>query len=86
MSYEYSLRGLDDTTLLAQLHTIVGQQRSQTAQLLAHLAEVEDRKLYAAQACSSMFGYATTVLGFAEGAAYNRIYAARVARRMHVKR
>jgi hypothetical protein len=51
------------------------------AELLAHLAEVDARRLYLEEGCSSMFTYCQRVLHFAEGVAYKRIRAARAARR-----
>jgi 5-methylcytosine-specific restriction endonuclease McrA len=42
--------------------------------------EIDSRRLYLGEGCASMFGYCTRVLHLAEGAAYNRIEAARAAR------
>ena len=77
----FTLRHLSDDTLLADLAALVATDRQTTAALLAHLAEVEHRQLHLRAACSSMFVYATRVLGFSEDAALKRIRAARVARR-----
>ncbi|MBZ0232428.1 MAG: hypothetical protein K8M05_08880, partial [Deltaproteobacteria bacterium] len=77
----FTLRHVPDDTLLADLAALVATDRHTTAALLAHLAEVEHRGLYLPAACSSMFVYATRVLGFSEDAALKRIRAARVARR-----
>ncbi len=70
-----------DERLLADLAELVATDRHTTAALLAHLAEVERRKLYLPAACSSMFVYATRVLRLSEDAAFKRIRAARIARR-----
>jgi hypothetical protein len=43
--------------------------------------ELDARRLYLGEGCSSLFTYCTQVLHLAEGAAYNRIEAARAARR-----
>src|SRR5262245_51349836 len=51
-----------------------------TAGVLAHLAEVDARKLYLPKACSSMHMYCIRVLGLSESAAFKRIAAARAAR------
>ena len=77
----FTLRHVPDATLLADLAALVATDRHTTAALLAHLAEVEHRRLFLPAACSSMFVYATQVLGFSEDAALKRIRAARVARR-----
>ena len=44
------------------------------------LMEIDTRRLYLGEGCASMFSYCTRVLHLAEGAAYNRIEAARAAR------
>jgi hypothetical protein len=51
-----------------------------TAALLAHLAEVDARKLYLPAAYPSMFDYCVHELHLSEDAAYKRIQAARIAR------
>jgi hypothetical protein len=52
-----------------------------TVQLIAVLMEVDARRLYLGQGCSSLFTYCTQVLHLSEHAAYGRIEAARAARR-----
>ena len=56
-------------------------ERAATAALLRSLMEIDTRRLYLREGCSSLFTYCTHVLQLAEGAAYNRIEAARAARR-----
>ncbi len=72
---------LSDGDLLAKLEHICAQERRATAQLVALIMEVDARKLYAQQSCSSLFTYCVQVLHFSEHAAYLRIEAARAARR-----
>ena len=74
-------RGLDDAALLAHVARLTAHERGATADLVAHLAEVETRQLHLARGFSSMFTYCVEGLGLAEHAAYNRIEAARTARR-----
>jgi hypothetical protein len=76
----YSLAHLPDPVLLRQLAALVAQDRATTAALLAHLAEVDARRLYLPAAHPSMFSYCVHTLGLAEDAAYKRIQAARTAR------
>ncbi len=76
-----SLARLPPSELLAQLHALVRRGNAVEAELLAHLGEVDARKLYLDEGCSSMFVYCQRVLRFAEGVAYKRIQAARAARR-----
>jgi hypothetical protein len=72
---------LSDSDLLTQLERVCAQERNATAQVVALLMEVDARKLYAPQSCSSLFSYCVQVLHFSEHAAYLRIEAARAARR-----
>ena len=75
---------LSDDQLIVEVHRLAGCEAQATARLIAALAEFDARRLYLGQGCSSMFTYCTQVLHFAEHAAYNRIEAARAARRFPV--
>jgi hypothetical protein len=77
----YSLSHLADGTLLHNLTTLVSQDRATTAALLAHLAEVDERKLFVPAAYDSMHAYCVHELHMSEDIAYKRIQAARAARR-----
>ena len=77
-------RQLSDHALLARVQELVRCERQVTAELVAHLAEVDARQLYLEQACSSLFSYATQRLGMSEPAAYKRITVARLAGRLPV--
>ena len=77
----YSLGHVPDPALLRGLRALVAQDRATTAMLLAHLAEVDARKLYVPAAHPSMFSYCVHELRFSEDAAYKRIQAARTAGR-----
>ena len=76
-----SLAGLPSHQLLARVRALVQRGNALEAELLAHLGEVDARRLYLDEGCSSMFTYCVRVLYFAEGVAYKRIQAARAARR-----
>ncbi|MBI5711248.1 MAG: HNH endonuclease, partial [Candidatus Eisenbacteria bacterium] len=77
----YSLSHLPDPVLLRELATLVARERVTTAALLAHLAEVDARRLYAPAGHPSMFSYCVHQLHLSEEAAFKRIHAARTARR-----
>jgi len=49
--------GVSDQRLLDQLHGLLGGAAQVEARLIAHLAEVEERRLHLKAACSSMFDY-----------------------------
>ncbi len=75
---------LSDTELLARVTHLARREREATASLIAYLAELDARRLYLAEGCSSLFTYCTQVLHLSEHAAYGRIEAARAARRFPV--
>ncbi len=75
------LRSISDDELLRDLSELVLRSRRVEADLVAHMGEVDERRLYAREACSSMFAYATEVLHFSEAEAYLRIAVARAARK-----
>lgn len=77
----YSLSDLTSDELIQQLKRLVTRQGELTAQVLAHVGEVDARKLYLRSACSSMFAYCTDVLKLPRGTTYKRICAARAARK-----
>jgi len=77
----HSLRHLDDVTLVGELRALVVRERESLAAMLAHLAEVERRKLYAPAGYSSMHDYCVKVLGWSRQTAFKRIGAARAARK-----
>ncbi|MBI5709661.1 MAG: hypothetical protein HZC42_05045 [Candidatus Eisenbacteria bacterium] len=80
----YSLSHLPDPVLLRDLATLVTRDRATTAALLAHLAEVDARRLYAPAGHPSMFSYCVHELRLSEEAACKRIRAARTARQFPV--
>src|SRR5215469_4141731 len=75
------LAHLSDGQLLDSLKTLCGQGRVVLARLLAHLVEVEERRLHLEAACPSMFQFCVRRLGMSEDEACRRIHAARLARR-----
>jgi len=76
-----SLGSLPSDQLLARLQNLIRRGNAVEAELLAHLGEIDARRLYLREAFPSMFAWCVGVLHFAEAVAYKRIAAARVARR-----
>jgi hypothetical protein len=72
---------LSDDELLAEVTRLAASERTATVRLIAALAEVDARRLYLGQGCSSLFVYCTRMLHLSEHAAYGRIEGARAARR-----
>ena len=77
-------RRLDDRALLARLDALAAGRRASTAELVAHLGEVERRDLHLRQGYASVFVYARDALAVAEHEAYGLVAASRAARRFPV--
>jgi hypothetical protein len=75
---------LSDEQLLSEVRTLAAREREATANLIASLMEMDSRRLYLGEGCSSLFTYCTQVLRLSEHAAYGRIEAARAARRFPI--
>jgi hypothetical protein len=81
MTTSRSIKTLSDRELLAEVERLVAGERQATARVVASLSELDARRLYLGEGCSCLFTYCTQVLNLSEHAAYNRIEAARSARR-----
>src|SRR5438477_8156601 len=73
---------LSDEALLDATRALLKRACDVEADLLLHLGEIDERKLYLPRAYPSMFAFCVEELGFSEDAAYNRIFVARAARRL----
>jgi len=73
---------LSDEALLDATRALLKRACDVEADLLLHLGEIDERKLYLPRAHPSMFAFCVEELGFSEDAAYNRIFVARAARRL----
>jgi HNH endonuclease len=76
-----SLRGLSDAELLARVKDLAAGERDVTAELVAHLAELDTRDVHFREGYASLFAYCRDALTLSEHEAYNRIEVARAARR-----
>jgi hypothetical protein len=81
MTTNETYSGMSDDRLLTELRRLAAAERGVTAEFIRALEEVDTRRLYLGQGCSSLFAYCTRVLHLSEHAAYGRIEAARCARR-----
>jgi hypothetical protein len=80
MNSKHQFRTVSDDDLLQRLSDLLRSSRKVEADLVAHIAEVDRRRLYA-RTSSSMFVYCTTVLHMTEFEAYLRIKAGRAVRK-----
>jgi hypothetical protein len=76
-----SFNDLSDRELLEAVKRLVAGERQATACLIASLAEFDARRLYLGEGYSCLFTYCVQALHLSEHAAFNRIEAARAARR-----
>lgn len=74
-----SPRSLSDEELFSELKRLVARERESTVEILRHLAELDRRSALGQTSTPSLFVYCVRELGYAEGAAYRRIRAARCA-------
>ena len=79
MKVEIPIADLSNHALLEETVRLAHDVRHATAKLIAALAEVDARRLWADEGYSSLYTYCTQLLGFSEHETYLRIEAARVA-------
>ena len=75
------LEHLSDAEVLAGVQALLGSERSYSARMVAHLAEIESRRLHLKAAYPSLFAYCVNALKLSEGEAFRRITATRLLRR-----
>ncbi len=78
------LEGVSDDDLLAGPNGLLGAGARVEARVVAHLAEVEARRLHFLAGCSSLYDYCRKRLGLSDYEAFTRIAVARVARKFPV--
>lgn len=79
-----SFAHLSDEAVIHEVARLARDESHVTARLIAALAELDARRLYLGEGCSSLFAYCTSVLHLSEHAAYGRIEAARAARKFPI--
>jgi 5-methylcytosine-specific restriction endonuclease McrA len=76
-----SVDHLSDPDLLREVTHLAACERDATARLIASLSALDARRVYLTEGFSSLFEYCTNVLRLSEHATYDRITAARAAKR-----
>jgi len=76
----FSLTHLSNEVLRSELTTKAVREKEATAELLAHIAEFDERKLYLPAAYESMLAYCIGELGLSKDEAKKRIHVARAGR------
>jgi hypothetical protein len=77
-----SIEAVGSRELLARTRALARQCSVVEADLLVHIGEVDERKLFLDGPFPSMFAFCVGDLGFSDDAAYNRITVARAGRRL----
>ena len=76
-----SAANLTNADLLARLQHLAARGRENTAEMIAHLAELEARRTFLGEGYGSLFDYCQVALRLSEHETYNRVAAANVVRR-----
>lgn len=76
-----ALSSLSDSDLLGSARALNGTACLTLAEIIAHLVEIEDRRLHVTSGCRSMFYFCIRRLGFHEGETARRLALARLARK-----
>lgn len=85
MNFETTiLKNISNAELLSRTEKLAHTERKITHLILLHIAEIEDRKLYAEQGFDGMYSYLTRGLGYSEGSAYRRLKSARLLKQIPV--
>ena len=77
-----TLTSLSNEELLARLPLVRSTERRATADVIAYLAEIDRRRLYLGQACSSLHAFCVERLGYSEEEAVKRMKVARLCLRL----
>jgi len=72
---------LSNSDLVTELKRLLRNARQATAELVAYLGELDERRLYVSEGYPSLFKYCTDALAMSEDETFFRIHAARAARR-----
>ena len=73
---------MPDSDLLATLPALLTRERAMLVEVIAYLAEIDRRRLYLEQACSSLRSFCIERLGYSEDEASKRVRVVRLARRL----
>lgn len=73
-----NLKALSDKNLLSHTLLLAQKERQILVEVLWHLREIDNRKLYSDLKCSSLFDYCVKVLKYSEGQASRRVSATRL--------
>jgi Restriction endonuclease len=73
-----SLQIYSNADLISRMEKLVRTERKITHLVLQHIAEIEERRIYAELGFDGMYSYLVRGLGYSEGSAYRRLQSARL--------
>lgn len=76
------IQDYSDSKILSGINLLVIREREVLAEILLHLREIDNRKLYSDMKCGSLFEYCIRILKYSEGQASRRVTASRLLREM----
>lgn len=76
------LKNFSNHELVQRFEKLVRTERKITHLVLCHIAEIEDRQIYAEIGFDGMYTYLTRGLGYSEGSAYRRLQSARLLKKL----
>ena len=80
MNKKDELKAISDDELLVRLSNVLKDSRRVESVIVAHIAEVDARRLFVREASSSMHKYCVDILHLSDAEAFLRIRAARASR------
>jgi 5-methylcytosine-specific restriction endonuclease McrA len=76
------LASVSDSELLARVPLLIQRERAASVDVIEHLVELDRRRLYLEQACSSLYSFCIERMGYSENEALKRARVARLAGRL----
>src|SRR5258705_3344646 len=76
------LSHLTDLVLIRNFGTLLGRERGVSAEMLAHLAEIDERRLYLPAGHDSMLSHLVPAWRLSQGSAFSLLRARRTARKV----
>ncbi len=77
-----NLKQISDNELIVRLKKLTQTERKITHLVLLHIAEIEDRMIFAELGYDGMFSYLVKEFGYSQGSAYRRLHSARLLRKV----
>jgi hypothetical protein len=77
-----ALSSIPTGVLMDRMPALVSTERNASAEVIAHLGEIDRRRAFLFQACSSLFSYCRERLGYSEDESHMRVRVTRLAQKL----